>query len=226
MEPRTVLIFGDSNTWCYNPDGSGRFPPSARWTLGVERILTERDAERATRVVEMGLNARTWFKEDPIGPCAGEYSCLGRAALLPILHSVKPVALVVLALGANDCKTHFALNPAQIAEGARVLIRDVQKSTATGASPSGAQPQILLLAPPLLECTPTSAAWGFAGCEAKSAALGACYAKVATEEGVHFLDLARVARVSPLDGIHFGADSQAALSAAVSDAAAAALGIR
>ena len=215
----TLLIFGDSNTWGFDPAGAGRIPRSARWAVGVERIL----ADKGVRVVEMGLNARTWVVEDPIGPCGGEYSCSGRTALLPILHSVKPVSLVVLALGCNDCKSHFGFNAMQIAEGARVLVRDVLKSTECGVD--GGTPQILLLGPPLLQCTPTSEVWGFVGCEEKSAALGGCYAKVATEENVHFLDLARVAAVSPLDGIHFSIDVQAALSTAVADAAAAALGL-
>ena len=74
------------------------------------------------------------------------YSCNGRAALPVILHTHKPIDVVVrqrmswlaislctdlrsiqvLALGVNDLKSHFALTPNKIAQGLACLIHDIQ----------------------------------------------------------------------------------------------------
>ena len=39
QEPKTVLCFGDSNTWGFNPDGSGRLPYATRWPNQLEHRL-------------------------------------------------------------------------------------------------------------------------------------------------------------------------------------------
>ena len=46
-----------------------------------------------------------------------EYEVNGRLTLPAILHSHKPIDLVVIMLGTNDCKVHFGLVPALVAKG-------------------------------------------------------------------------------------------------------------
>ena len=132
-EPAVVVCYGDSNTWGYNPHGSSRFAWSDRWTTHLERVLGP-----GHRVVAAGLNARTTVFEDPVGPAHAEYSCNGRSSLMTTLHSVKPVACVVMALGVNDLKTHFGASPSTIAAGAGVLVRDVLRSTSRTSTPAPA----------------------------------------------------------------------------------------
>src|SRR5688500_16839120 len=72
-----VLIFGDSNTWGYNPDvcsrQSSRFAYNKRWTTHVDELLHHK-----YDIVVEGLNARTTVYDDVASPCDGEYDCNGR----------------------------------------------------------------------------------------------------------------------------------------------------
>ncbi len=58
---KTVVCYGDSNTWGYDPHTKTRFPSDVRWTgvlrqeLGVDYL-----------VIEEGLNGRTTVWDDPI----------------------------------------------------------------------------------------------------------------------------------------------------------------
>ncbi len=51
---KTILCFGDSNTWGYRPDGAGRFDWEVRWPGILQKELSG-----FARVIEEGLNART-----------------------------------------------------------------------------------------------------------------------------------------------------------------------
>ena len=63
---RTVLCFGDSNTWGYEPGAGARYPRAVRWT-GV--LAAELGA--SWHVVEAGLNGRTTVFDDPLGDKKG-----------------------------------------------------------------------------------------------------------------------------------------------------------
>lgn len=62
---KTILCYGDSNTWGYNPDGSGRYPKHIRWTSVLQKELGEN-----FDVIPEGLNGRTTVWDDPV---KGEY---------------------------------------------------------------------------------------------------------------------------------------------------------
>ena len=49
-----ILCFGDSNTYGYRPDGSGRFDADTRWTGLLQKKLGTND-----RIIEEGLCGRT-----------------------------------------------------------------------------------------------------------------------------------------------------------------------
>ena len=59
---KTILCFGDSNTWGYNPENRQRFGPDERWT-GILRNSLGEDY----RVIEEGLNGRTTLWESDRG---------------------------------------------------------------------------------------------------------------------------------------------------------------
>jgi lysophospholipase L1-like esterase len=115
-------------------------------------------------------------------------------------------------LGTNDLKMRFSVSAYDIANGAGVLVKIVQKST-TGPGDRG--PQVLLLAPP-----PVAKLTGFAemfeGAEIKSRRFAEHYARVAQERGCAFMDTGQVIVSSDLDGIHLEASEQRRLGEAVS----------
>ena len=134
---KTILCFGDSNTWGYNPENRQRFGPDERWT-GILRNSLGEDY----RVIEEGLNGRTTLWDDPI-----EGFKNGLDYLMPCLESHKPFDLITIMLGTNDLKCRFSVSAFDIAESVGVLVRQVQQSQ---AGPQENAPIPLLIAPPPL----------------------------------------------------------------------------
>ena len=186
---KTVLCYGDSNTWGYNPVTQDRFPRDQRWPGVLRRELGE-----GYLIIEEGLNGRTTVWDDPI-----EGHKNGRRYLPPCLETHKPLDLVIILLGTNDLKMRFSVPAFDIANGAGVLVDIVQKS-ATG--PGDGAPKVLLLAPPPVARL-TDFREMFQGAKEKSALFSAHYRRVAREKGCAYLDTSKVIVSSDLDGIHF-----------------------
>jgi lysophospholipase L1-like esterase len=220
QEPRTILCFGDSNTWGFNPDGGGRLPHDTRWTNQLELLLNRNASRQAWRTIEDGLNSRTWLLDDPIGAAryGAQYSCSGRSGLMTSLHTHKPIDVVILALGCNDCKDYLNLSAEQITDCARILIHDIRSGLNCGPRKQPEQPpRIVLMTPPRMIITPQSLAWGYEGADRKSQALAGRYLQLARELDVLAFDVQTVASPSSLDGIHFDSQSQAAIASGLAD---------
>ena len=198
---RTVLCYGDSNTWGYNPVTQDRFSRNDRWT-GVLR----RELEGAFVVIEEGLNGRTTVWDDPI-----EGYKSGKEYLIPCLETHRPIDLVIIMLGTNELKRRFSLSAYDIAEGAGVLVDIVQKSA---AGPDDGVPKILLMAPPPVAKL-TEFAEMFEGAEAKSGRFSEHFKRVAEEHSCPLLDTAEVIVSSDADGIHLEVSEHEKLGLAV-----------
>ncbi|MDA3948977.1 MAG: SGNH/GDSL hydrolase family protein [Spirochaeta sp.] len=206
---KTVLCYGDSNTWGYNPATTERYGPGERWTQRLQKALGDQYT-----VIEEGQNGRTTVHDDPV-----EGQKNGMTYLTPCLESHKPVDLVVLLLGTNDLKHRFGLPAGNIAQAAGQLVRVIQTSE---FGPGGTAPEVLLLAPPPVAQL-TRFADTFAGAPEKSLHLGTEYRLIAEARGCPFLDTASVIASSDLDGIHLDADQLPRLAAAVHEQVIAAL---
>ena len=198
---RTVLSYGDSNTWGYEPTTGKRFPEEARWPGVLARELGE-----GFRVIEEALNGRTTVRDDPVE----EYKN-GKDYLRPCLESHAPLDVVILALGVNDLKARFFASASDVADGAGVLVSIVQRS---GAALNGGSPTVLLVAPPPVGVL-TELALMFAGAEEKSRGFSRQYRRVAQKYGCVLLDAGEVVRVSDRDGIHLEAGEHRKLGEAM-----------
>ncbi len=198
---KTILCYGDSNTWGYRPVTQDRYSRTERWTGVLQHELGA-----GYEVIAEGLNGRTTVWDDPI-----EGYKNGKEQLIPILTSHKPVDLVIIMLGTNDLKRRFGLGAYDIAEGAGALVEIVQMSD---CGPGDRPPQVLLLAPPPVASL-TEYADMFEGAAAKSRQFGLQYRRVAQERGCEFLDTAEVIVSSDLDGIHFEVSEHKKLGLAV-----------
>jgi lysophospholipase L1-like esterase len=201
MKIKSILCYGDSNTWGFNPVTQDRFAKDERWTGQLSRALGS-DYD----IIEEGLNGRTTVWDDPI-----EGYKNGRDYLIPCLETHMPLDLVIIFLGVNDLKKRFSLSAYDIAEGAGVLVRIVQKSN-TGIM--GNAPQVLLMAPPPVGKL-TAFAEMFEGAEIKSRKFAEHYQRVANELGCLFLNTSTLIVSSDLDGIHFEQSEHAKLGQAV-----------
>lgn len=129
---KRILCFGDSNTYGYIPDATGRYGEDIRWTGRLQKKL----ASEAI-VIEEGLCGRTTVFQDELR--------IGRRGteILPVLlESHAPLDLVIVMLGTNDCKTVYGASAEVIGKGIEKIIEQIQSI----------QPQakILLISPILL----------------------------------------------------------------------------
>jgi len=185
---KTILCYGDSNTWGYNPENQGRYARHERWT-GVLR----REIGDGYYVIEEGLNGRTTVWDDPIEDYRN-----GKEYLIPCLRSHMPIDLVVIMLGTNDLKARFSAPACDVAAGAGVLVDIVAKSE-TGRR-AGAPPVLLVTPPPFAALR--DFAEMFEGGREKSRLLSNHFRVVAEERGCALLDASEVIVSSKLDGIH------------------------
>ena len=202
----TILCFGDSNTHgtraMRHVGDRRRFGPQIRWTGVMADNLPQ-----GVTVIEEGLPGRTSVFDDPI---EGAHKN-GARTLKALLESHREVGLVIIMLGTNDLKHRFSVTAADIATGAEKLVMEVRNSD---CGPDGTAPRVLLVAPVPVEEVGILADMFLGGAE-KSKALGGKMAAVAERQGIAFLDLADIAQVDPVDGVHLDEAAHAAIGQAV-----------
>ena len=113
LDSKTILCYGDSNTWGYISSTGGRYPESVRWTGVMARELGT-----DYQVVEAGLNGRTTVFDDPVAPGRNGYEFLHVT-----MASAAPLDAMIIWLGANDCKARFAATSMNIGRGYQRLIQ-------------------------------------------------------------------------------------------------------
>ena len=185
---KTVLCYGDSNTWGYIPGTGLRYSRDERWPGVLRRELGE-----GYEVIEEGFSGRTTVWDDPI-----EQHKNGKTYLHPCLGTHQPLDLVILMLGTNDLKMRFSLPACDIAAGAGVLVDVVQTS---GAGPGDGSPKVLLIGPPAVKETEQFGEM-LKGAEAKSEKFPQCFEAVAAQYGCAFLDSRKHVVPSETDGVH------------------------
>ena len=199
---RTVLCYGDSNTWGSDPETGERFPEDVRWPGVLAEALGD-----GYRVIEEGLPGRTTVWDDPI---EGDHKN-GRTYLRACLESHRPIDLITLMLGTNDLKARFGTSASDIAQGAASLAEIMLRS---GCGPEGGAPVVVLISPPAV-ATLTDMAQMFEGAEAKSRQFPEHYGRFAEQNGCEFLDASEVIVSSEADGIHLDAGEHRKLGEAV-----------
>ena len=207
---RTILCYGDSNTWGYAPSNKKnlnpeRYPRLVRWTGLLQDSLG-----KGYYVIEEGLNSRTTNLDYHVPPDRN-----GKTYLPSCLYTHAPIDLVVLALGGNDLKTYFKRSPEQIRDGLGELIKLIKAST-YGRDMLSA-PDVLILSPPVLQkMTETFLDENnlhiFEGAVEKSKILVELYAELAKQQDCYFLDISQTVSTSLIDGLHFDANGHRILS--------------
>lgn len=189
MTRKTILCYGDSITWGYNPAKTNRMTFEERWTGVLDNGLGN-----DYKVIEEGLNGRTTIRDDPFN---NSYKN-GLKYLIPCLDSHKPLDMCILLMGTNDLKKRFGLSAAEIANGIRILV-DTIKNSASG--PGGLAPKILLLVPPYIKKL-NNYPYEFEDSYYKSQDLPDYYAQIARDYNCNFLDTSKIIVASQLDGVH------------------------
>lgn len=202
---KTIVCYGDSNTYGYDADTGDRFPPGERWPA----VMADR-LGAGCEVIAEGLPGRTTVFDDPL-----QEGLSGLACLSPVLRSHAPIDVLFIMLGTNDTKQRFGAGGAVIALGMRRL---AEKALALPVW-SG-RPAIVLVAPAPIEAAYVDGEFGAtmgAGCAEKSELLAPLYQQLAAELGLHFFDAGKVADVHPRDFMHLTARGQQRLGEALAD---------
>ncbi|MCI0733068.1 MAG: SGNH/GDSL hydrolase family protein [Methylococcaceae bacterium] len=199
---KTILCFGDSNTWGYIPGTAGRYDYRIRWT-GHLQIALGNDF----RVIEEGLNGRTTVWDEPFREGRN-----GRKLLRPLLESHAPVDLLIIALGTNDLKHFYHAAAYDSARGLQTLIT-VARSSAAG--PEGKTPAILVVAPPVMSALSDAMLRQFAGAREKSLYFAEAFSEIARIENCFYLDASKVIECSAIDGIHLDEEAHRNLAGAL-----------
>ena len=130
---RTIVCFGDSNTWGCPAGATGeRFPREARWPVRLAAALGDE-----FEVIAEGLNGRTATVDRPDSEGRN-----GLPYLLPCLHSHAPVDLLVIFLGTND------VNFVEDDRVAQCVGRLVRVARSSEAGPGHGAPEVLVVCPP------------------------------------------------------------------------------
>lgn len=131
---KTIVCFGDSNTWGHIAGSGGeRFPREERWPTVLQRGLGD-----GWEVIAEGLGGRTATVERP--------DAEGRNGLpyfLPCLHSHQPIDVLVIYLGTND--VYYVVDDDLVARCVARLVDIARKSE---AGPGGSAPHVLVICPP------------------------------------------------------------------------------
>lgn len=185
---KTILCYGDSITWGYEPGSGARYPRDVRWPGRLDTKLGT-----GFEVVEEGLPGRYTVWDEPFRPGRN-----GAELLEPVLESHAPVDLLILMLGSNDI-LHFPEHTAfDAARGIEVLLRAALISE---CGPAAGPPGILVVSPPRIGTLSAELRLKCRGNEAQSLDFARFYREVCGRHGVHFLDAAPVCDPGP-DGVH------------------------
>ena len=185
---KTILCFGDSNTYGYIPDGSGRFPIDVRWTGRLQSALGD-----SARVIEEGLCGRTTIFPDEVRDGRRGIDMIGT-----LVESHYPVDLLVVMLGTNDCKSAYHATAEQITEGVCRVIERAKEHAPESM-------KVLLISP--IHLGKGVGEEGFdpefnERSENVSKQLAGEYEKAAKENGFYYFDAAGVAKPSEVDRQH------------------------
>ena len=189
---KKVLCFGDSNTYGFVPEKCTRYDKNTRWT-GVLQALCGSDFS----IIEGGCNNRTAFVDNPAGAEQTGYK------ILPEYFTKDYFDIVVLAIGINDLQLFFRPTLEEFEQGIEKLIK-ITKDLSPNA-------KIILVCPSKLDLAGIkSGVFSFQFDETsveKSYHLPQIYKKLAEKHACKLVDLNEIAKVSPLDGLHFSAES-------------------
>ena len=198
---KSVLAFGDSNTWGLIPGSrnNDRYPFDVRWTGILQNSC------RSVHIIEEGLCGRTTASEDELKP-----DRKGVSALPVILKRYNPLDAVILLLGTNDCKSAFHASPEKIGKGIELCLDEIEEYLLPC--------EILLVSPAVLGedvWKPEKDPEFGKESAAISRALKAEYRKIARKRGTAFLDASDYVHVNAADSEHLDEEGHRILAMAI-----------
>ena len=186
---KSILCFGDSNTWGYHPKDGSRYPFELRWTGRLQTSLGSN-----YHIIEEGLNGRT--------TCINEQERLMRSAkdiLSVLLESHRPLSFVILMIGTNDLKTHVQRTAQNIAADLSDLCALIEDHPLLVDQ----RPKLILAAPTGPDETCHQLPEWFQNTHAKWRSLLELLPEVAQNHGAEYLATETIMDMKFHDGLHW-----------------------
>jgi lysophospholipase L1-like esterase len=188
---KTILCFGDSNTWGFPPNCGARYDRQTRWPGVLQQELGE-----DYYVIEEGLCGRNTVWDDPV-----EGGKNGLEQLPPLILSHMPLDLLIILLGTNDFKNRFSVSALDISWSIGRLVKAARDS---GHPIIGDAPEVLVICPPPLGDLSTSPFKDILiGAEEKSRQLPSVLKTFCEENDIRLFNAGDVVQTSPVDGVHW-----------------------
>lgn len=130
---KSIMFFGDSNTWGYDSATKKRYPDNVRFT----GLLRERMKD--CYIIEEGLKGRTNSLDDNLSDGRN-----GFKALPMLLCTHDPIDIFVIMLGTNDTKRTFNQSAYEIAKGLENNVKLAKRPLMWDGTKS---PKILIVCP-------------------------------------------------------------------------------
>lgn len=202
---RTILCYGDSNTWGYVPGSLvERYHDNVRWTGVLSKLL-----RTDIRVLEEGLCGRTAISDDLIDS-AGGIERNGFKTFGAILDTHAPIDLVIIMLGTNDLKQTCKLPAIDIAEGVANLVA-MARSPMFGPGFSE-PPEVLVICPTTIwEVEGTPFGPRFVGGRETSLDLHNAFSAMTTRYNIPVIYADDVVQADTSDGVHLSPESHTLL---------------
>lgn len=183
---KTILCFGDSNTYGYNPADGSRFDENSRWSGILKNKLAEN-----YEVIEEGMNNRTGFVDNKDGFFHGSQRCFSK-----ILGSYETLDILILAIGTNDLQFQYDINFKTVERGLENLV----------GSAKGKCQNIILVPPVVLNEAVLKGNFAFQfdiTSIQKSKKVARIYQQIANVYKCKYFDFNKFAQPSETDGLHY-----------------------
>lgn len=211
---KTILCYGDSNTYGQNPEFSVdqtkpfRHSYTSRWTGILQNLLQEQ-----YHVVEEGLSGRTTILDNPV-----ELHRNGLKTLPACIMSHSPVDLLIIMLGSNDLRGCFKPIPFSVINGMDAFLLECLNPAWQIA---GGEMKVLLVSPPYIKQQGEKSPWPglFEDVDAVplSQKMAGYYKSLADKYGINFINAADFVEASALDFVHMNAENHKKLAYALKD---------
>ncbi|MBR1908710.1 hypothetical protein IJ818_07220 [bacterium] len=184
---KTILCYGDSNTFGFNPLDGSQYDEEARWS----GILSENLSSIAKVIVD-GLNNRTGFVNNPDG-----FLYSTQRHFPKFLSKLEDsVDLIILSVGTNDLQFKYDIKFSAVERGLENLINITQNKT----------DNVILIPPVILSDNILNGYFSKQFDETsiiKSKKVGKAYKKLAKVYNCKLFDINDFASPSEADGLHY-----------------------
>ena len=188
MTKRTIIVFGDSNTYGYIPITGSRLNKSSRWTGILSELLKD-----TYNLIEDGCNNRTGFYNNPDG-----FMQTGHLYIDQCLEQNPQPDIFIFALGSNDLQKFYNFDSKIIEDGLNNYINKIKQKNK--------QTRIILISP--VSLTDKVLKGSFKSFFDKksienSKIIQEIYRKFASNNKIELFDINEFTSPSDTDGLHY-----------------------